>query len=191
LIIVDWSNVPLNNTAITTADFVELTNLENSYSVVSGTKYWIVVSQPSNGPFAKRWAVNGSGNETASYNANQDLWTGNGTALDLGYQIEIETPGSYITPMDFVVNDGVITAKELTITGLIGNNKSYDGTSVATVSGTAILNGVETGDEVTLAGTPVFTFENANVGIGIDIIASGYEISGADSRNYYLTAPIG
>ncbi|MEB2787111.1 MBG domain-containing protein, partial [Algoriphagus persicinus] len=187
----DWTNVPLNNTATTTTDFIELTSLENSYSVVSGTKYWIVVSQPSNGPFAKRWAVNGSGNETASYNTNQNLWTGNGTAIDLGYQIEIEVPGSYITPTNFVVNDGVIIAKELTITGLTGNNKVYDGTTTATVSGTAILNGVETGDEVTLGGTPVFTFANANVGTGIAITASGYELSGADAGNYSLTAPTG
>ena len=187
----DWSMVPLNNTATTTADFIELTNLENSYSVVSGTKYWVVVSQASNGPFAKRWAVNGSGNETASYNANQGLWTGNGTALNLGYQIEIQVPGSYIAPLDFVVNDGVITAKELTITGLSGNDKVYDGTTTATVSGTAILNDVETGDEVTLGGTPVFVFDNANVGTGIGITASGYEISGADAGSYYLTAPSG
>ena len=187
----DWSMVPLNNTATTTADFIELTNLENSYSVVSGTKYWVVVSQASNGPAAKRWAVNGSGNETASYNANQDLWTGNGTSLNLGYQIEIQVPGSYIAPMDFVVNDGVITAKELIITGLSGNDKVYDGTTTATVSGTAILNDVETGDEVTLGGTPVFIFDNANVGTGIGITASGYEISGADAGSYYLTAPSG
>ncbi|MEB2782957.1 MBG domain-containing protein, partial [Algoriphagus sp. C2-6-M1] len=177
----DWTNVPLNNTATTTTDFIELTSLENSYSVVSGTKYWIVVSQPSNGPFAKRWAVNGSGNETASYNANQNLWTGNGTSIDLGYQIEIEVPGTYIAPTDFVVNNGVITAKNLTIGSQnLTLSKTYDGNTTAEITD-IVVDGIEPGDEVTVSGLATYADATAGTGKTITVV---YTLDGADAANY-------
>ncbi|WP_026947543.1 MBG domain-containing protein, partial [Algoriphagus marincola] len=82
-----------------------------------------------------------------------------------------------------------ITAKALTVTGLTGNNKAYDGTDAATASGTAELSGVETGDAVTLGGTPTFTFAQTAVGTNITISTTGYTISGDDAGNYTLTQP--
>jgi gliding motility-associated-like protein len=82
-----------------------------------------------------------------------------------------------------------ITAKELTITGLIGENKAYDGTDEATASGTAELSGLETGDAVTLGGTPVYTFAQPTVGTGINISTTGFTITGTDAGNYTLTQP--
>ena len=43
---------------------------------------------------------------------------------------------------------GDITAKELTITGITGSDKVYDGTTAATATGTFTLNGVAAGDDV-------------------------------------------
>ncbi|MBT4678453.1 MAG: T9SS type A sorting domain-containing protein, partial [Flavobacterium sp.] len=84
---------------------------------------------------------------------------------------------------------GDITAKELTITGITGSDKVYDDTTAATATGTFILNGVESGDDVILGGTPVFTFASANVGTGITINTTGLTISGTDIGNYTLTQP--
>jgi len=80
-----------------------------------------------------------------------------------------------------------ITPKPLKVTGLIADNKTYDRTTAATVSGTASLVGVITGDAVSLAGTPVLQFASANVGTGIAITASGYALSGNQAGNYTLT----
>ncbi|MEQ6122585.1 YDG domain-containing protein, partial [Pseudotenacibaculum sp. MALMAid0570] len=57
-----------------------------------------------------------------------------------------------------------ITAAELTIVGLTGDNKVYDGTTAGSASGTATLSGVIGADDVVLGGSPVFTFASANVG---------------------------
>lgn len=85
--------------------------------------------------------------------------------------------------------DFSITARPLTITGLTGANKVYDGNTTATATGTAALNGVVNPDAVSITGTPVYTFASANVGTGIGISTSGFGISGAAAANYTLTQP--
>ena len=77
----------------------------------------------------------------------------------------------------------------LTITGITGNNKVYDDTTAATASGTATLVGVASGDDISLGGSPVFTFSSANVGTGITINTTGYTLSGTDAAKYTLTQP--
>jgi len=85
----------------------------------------------------------------------------------------------------------IVTGATLTITGLSGVNKVYDGTTVATLSGTATLSGVAAGDVVTIGGTPTAVFAIKNVGTGIAITVSGYTISGANAGNYTLSQPAG
>lgn len=85
----NWEDVPLNSTATNTSDFIEITSFAENYNLVSGTTYWLVVSQATNGPQAKRWSVTGSGGQTASFNANTGTWTNRGTDVNLGAQISI------------------------------------------------------------------------------------------------------
>lgn len=85
----------------------------------------------------------------------------------------------------------VIAQKPLTIIGITANNKTYDGTTNATASGTAALDGVEGSDDVVLGGTPVYTFVDANVATNINVNVTGFSISGADAGNYSLTQPAG
>ena len=94
------------------------------------------------------------------------------------------------TPLHNLHFPGEISAAELNILGLSGNNKEYDGTTAATASGIATLSGVIGADDVILGGDPVFTFASPEVGTGITITTSGYTISGTDSGNYVLTQPI-
>lgn len=84
-----------------------------------------------------------------------------------------------------------ITPKALTISGLSGTNKVYDGTNSATLSGTGTLIGIVGADVVTLSGTPTGTFANKNVGTNKSITVSGYTLSGAQAGNYTLTQPTG
>ena len=109
------------------------------------------------------------------------------TITTTGYTLSGADAGKYtLTQPTLSAN---ITAKELTITGITGSNKVYDGTTAGSATGTASLSGVESGDDVSLGGSPVFTFASANVGTGITINTTGYTISGTDSGNYTLTQP--
>jgi hypothetical protein len=82
----DWSNVALNSpTAVTT-----VTTFTENYNLVGGTSYWLVLKQPSNGPFAKKITSTGSGlGQTASINLVQGSWINKGSSPNLGMQISI------------------------------------------------------------------------------------------------------
>jgi uncharacterized repeat protein (TIGR02543 family) len=79
-----------------------------------------------------------------------------------------------------------ITGKALTITSAAITTKTYDGNTNANITGS--LNGVETGDAVSLTGTG--TFASANVGIGISVTSTS-TLGGADAGNYTLSQPTG
>ncbi|MEQ6124971.1 Ig-like domain-containing protein, partial [Pseudotenacibaculum sp. MALMAid0570] len=104
-----------------------------------------------------------------------------------GYTISGTDSGNYTLTQPTLSGD--ITAATLTVVGLTGDDKAYDGTTAGSASGTATLSGVIGADDVVLGGSPVFTFASANVGTGITINTSGYTISGTDSGNYTLTQP--
>ena len=86
-----------------------------------------------------------------------------------------------------------ITPKEVVILGLSGVNKTYEGTSSGTLSGTPSLLGVAPGDQanVLLGGIPMVSFVNANAGVAVEMIVSGYTLSGSGAGNYALIQPIG
>jgi len=79
-----------------------------------------------------------------------------------------------------------ITAKNLTITGAVAQNKPFDGTTAATITGT--LTGVVSGDNVTLVGTGVFA--SAAQGTAIPVTSTA-TLAGTDAGNYTLTQPSG
>ncbi|MDR0302622.1 MAG: YDG domain-containing protein [Treponema sp.] len=77
----------------------------------------------------------------------------------------------------------------VTITGLSAQNKTHDGTTAASVTGTPVLNGIVGGDDVTLVkGTAEFA--DATVGINKSIIFIGWSLAGADAGKYILQMPI-
>ncbi|MDP6523855.1 MAG: YDG domain-containing protein [Kiritimatiellia bacterium] len=85
------------------------------------------------------------------------------------------------------VLDADITAKGLTVTGATADDKVYDATDDATITGGA-LAGVEAGDTVTLGNAATGTF--AQVTIGTDIAVTSYmTLGGADAGNYTLSQP--
>ena len=127
--------------------------------------------------------------------------TSNGTSLS-GTNNETVTLGSVGTvtiratqSADDIYTEGTkdvtltITTKELTVIGLTGDDRMDNGTTDATASGEATLSGVVAGDDVSLSGTPVFTFASADVGMDIIITTTGYTLSGEDAGNYSLTQP--
>jgi hypothetical protein len=81
--------------------------------------------------------------------------------------------------------------KELTVTGLTFQDKVYDRTTTASATGTAALSGVVGSDDVTLGGTPSYSFATATVGNSKAVSTTGYSLSGAASGNYSLTQASG
>ncbi|GLQ45809.1 hypothetical protein GCM10007862_08600 [Dyella lipolytica] len=103
--------------------------------------------------------------------------TGNGTALASNY--------TFVGGTDWVT----ITPFQLTISGATAQNKVYDGTTVAQVTG-ATLSTPFAGDTVTLSNSGTGTFATKNVGNAIGVTTS-MTLTGADAANYSITQPTG
>jgi len=80
-----------------------------------------------------------------------------------------------------------ITAKALTVLGTTVSTKTYDGTAVATLTGGS-LNGIISGDTVTL--TQAGSFSTVNAGTSVAVTASD-TLGGASAANYSITQPTG
>lgn len=98
-------------------------------------------------------------------------------------------PANY--SITYVTGKITVTQATLTISGLAGVNKVYDGTTTATLSGTATLVGVIGSDVVNLSGTPSAAFPSKVIGTGLAITVTGYTLTGANAANYTLTQPTG
>jgi hypothetical protein len=90
----------------------------------------------------------------------------------------------------FVYGNINITKRTLTIGGLSGDDKTYDGTTDATASGTAKLVNLFLGDNVTIGGYPNFNFEQITAGDNVRIIVKGYTLKGTKAANYILVQPV-
>jgi autotransporter-associated beta strand protein len=96
------------------------------------------------------------------------------------------------TTVTLAVPAGSVSQKALTITGLAGVNKFYDKTLAATIAGTAVLNGVVSGDgaDVTLDGTgATAAFGQVGQGTGLPVTVTGFVLGGTKAGNYALTQP--
>ena len=82
-----------------------------------------------------------------------------------------------------------ITPTALIVTGLAAQDKTYDGTTNATLVGAPALSGALAGDDVSLAGTPTGAFADKTVETGKTVNVTGLSLSGAAAGNYTLTPP--
>jgi len=89
----------------------------------------------------------------------------------------------------FVSKDLTIGKKNLTVSGATAQNKSYDGTNTATISG-ATLVGIVGTDDVALAGHTSGTFAQATPGTSL-AVAPAMTLTGTTASNYTLSQPAG
>lgn len=82
-----------------------------------------------------------------------------------------------------------ITTKPLTLSGVAVQDKVYDGTAMATLTG-ATLAGVVSGDDVTLSMGSA-SFADKNAGTGKSVTVTGTTLGGTDARNYSAGALAG
>jgi len=128
-------------------------------------------------------SVNGTGTATFA-----DKNTGTGKAVTVsGYGLTGADAGNYnvVQPTGLTAE---IAKANLALSGLSVAGKTYDGTTVATLSGTATISAIG-GDAVSLSGTGSAAFADKNAGANKAVTVSGYTLSGLDAGNYRLVAP--
>ena len=82
-----------------------------------------------------------------------------------------------------------IAKKALTVTGINVANKTYDGTTAATLVSAGSLSGVISGDDVTIDTSNITaTFVSANAGDGVQVNLTGYALKGEDKANYTIAS---
>jgi len=102
---------------------------------------------------------------------------------------DVGSLSSHNYDFDFVYGQLTINKRTLTITGLSGKDKTYDGTTKASATGKARLVGIFFGDDVYLGGYGSFNFVQKDVGKNIKITTKGYTLKGSKAINYTLIQP--
>jgi hypothetical protein len=102
--------------------------------------------------------------------------------------VVLTSTGASSTNVTTSSSGNTVSVKGLTITGISISNKTYDGNTTATISGTAAYSGLVNGESFSVSGTPSATFSNKNVGNGKSVSVSGYT---TPSANYSITQPTG
>ena len=143
-----------NVTKVYDATSVGLTNVSYSLASAAGSSHLIGFNTPY-GSVTK--------NNVGTYAAN--VWSD-----QLGYDITLNGGGLTVTPAT------------LTGSGLTAQNKVYDGTAAATVTGG--LSGIKGSDSVALT---TAAFASKNVANSINV--TGLALTGADAGNYTFSAP--
>lgn len=101
----------------------------------------------------------------------------------------ISSSGATIKTFGFPLS--TVSLKNLTVTGISANDKTYDGTTTASLSGVASITGIVGTDVVGLSGSGIGSFDNKNVGTGKMVTVSGYTLTGTHEFRYTLTQPTG
>jgi hypothetical protein len=83
-----------------------------------------------------------------------------------------------------------ITTATLAVSGVMVLNKVYDATTVASLSGTAVVSALGN-DSVAVGGVGRADFANADVEAAKPVSVSGFALSGVDAGNYALLQPTG
>ena len=119
-----------------------------------------------------------------------DKNVGNGkTVTATGFALAGADAGNYVViqPTGLAAN---ITPAALVVSGVTAANKTYDGTTAATLSGGPTVSALA-GDSVTVGGQGQGLFAGAGVANGVAVSVSGYALQGADAGNYQVVQPTG
>ena len=109
-----------------------------------------------------------------------------GVPKDVGsYRVTYSVPDSNDLYKGSVTYSFTITPKSITVSGITAADKTYDGTTSATLDcSNAVLSGKETGDDLTV--TAAGAFEDADAGETKTVNISNLTLGGTDVGNYVL-----
>jgi filamentous hemagglutinin family protein len=132
-------------------------------------------------------AVSVSGSGSASF---ADKQAGTGKAVTVGgFGLSGADAGNYTLAQPAGLTADIARA-DLVLSGVSANGKTYDGSTAATLAGSATVSPLG-GDAVGIAGTGSAHFIDKNAGTGKTVTVSGYTLDGADAGNYQLVMPTG
>jgi len=132
--------------------------------------------------------VSVAGSGAGSAFATKDAGTGKSVTV-AGYTLTGAAAGNYnlVLPTNLTAD---VAKADLGVHGVTANNKTYDSTTAATLSGTAGVTAFG-GDAVSVTGTGSASFADKGAGSGKAVIVSGYTLSGIDAANYNIVQPSG
>jgi hypothetical protein len=118
---------------------------------------------------------------TASFN-NKNVGNGK-TVTGTGFSLGGANAGNYVLGTVATTTANITAA---TVTGsFTANNKTYDGTTAATIASRSITGGVIGSEDVSLTGGTA-TFDTKDAGTGKTVTGTGFTLAGADAGNYVL-----
>ncbi|WP_322044431.1 YDG domain-containing protein [Paraburkholderia sp. J67] len=178
----------LNTNASTTA------NILPRVLSLQGTRVYDTTTNANSSLFATSGSINGVNGETLTLSG-----TGTLTSKNVGNQVPFSTLGSLAlgdgtgSASNYTLTGGAdwvtITPATLTVANTVAHDKQYDGNTNAQLTN-ATLQGVLSGDSVTLGNDTVGQFNDKNVGAAKPVTTS-MTISGTDASNYVLVQPAG
>ncbi|TWU48137.1 beta strand repeat-containing protein [Rubripirellula reticaptiva] len=125
---------------------------------------------------------------TATF-ANKNVGTGK-TVNITGLNLTGTDAANYSLASTTDTSTADITPLSINVTGLTGENKVYDGTTLAALSGTATTAPI-VGDDLQVVGSAIASFADKNVGTSKSIVVSGLSLAGDDANNYNIIQPSG
>jgi filamentous hemagglutinin family protein len=184
----DAGNYTIASTATTTADIAKasltLTGITADNKVYDGTTAVTI----SNGGslsgvfFNDAVSFSSSGASFADKNAGAAK-----TVNVVGLTLSGTDAGNYTIASSVTTTAEIARAQITSITGITANNKTYDGTSSATLNfGQAVLGGVFANDNLSV-GSASGAFSDKNAGTGKTVTISGITLGGADAGNYTVS----
>lgn len=157
-------------------------NPTNATITINGSTNYEVSTTSASSGFGATATLTASGGSLSGAN----VWVRLKATSAVGtYNENITFGGGGVTGITIACS-GTVTTAPLTITGVTANNKSYDGLTTATLSGTAAYNGLQNGESFSVTGSPSANFNTAAVGTGKPVTVTGYT---APSANYSVTQP--
>jgi trimeric autotransporter adhesin len=118
-----------------------------------------------------------------------DKDAGTGKAVTIADSIAGAAKDNYLLIQPSNVT-GNITPASLTLSGLTALDKTYDGTTTASLTGTAVAEPLGA-DQVTVTGVPTAVFSSAHAGTAVPVMVANLSLSGADAGNYSVAAITG
>ena len=124
--------------------------------------------------------------------ANKNIGAGK-TVTGTGFSLSGGTAPNYTLASSTLTTAADITAKALSVSGAVANNKNYDGGMAATVNfDGATLVGVVSPDVVTLDSSAyAASFASKTVGAAKAVTVTGVALGGAGAGNYTVSQPTG
>ncbi|MDR2564876.1 MAG: YDG domain-containing protein [Bifidobacteriaceae bacterium] len=157
--------------------------------VYDGTDAVSLTGRPALGGVVGDDKVFVTGTPSARFES-KDAGADKAVAFDLGsFALEGADAANYVLRSPQLTAS--VAPKPLGVTGLAAQDKTYDGAVEATITGDAVLVGVEAADQVTLGGVPKGEFDSKSAGDGkaVALDADAVRLAGADAGNYTFDLP--